>query len=193
MTKADTNQGGFVLVTALVFLVVITLLAVSAINSSTIQERMASNQREKSRALQAADSTLHAGETIFNDSVFDLQQPPGSELKVTVATSASTEELTSVKLWRRDDMLLDKDKSSAFLDKAIWNKSQTLAYEVDDVNGQLEPVQYYVEDYTCVRNNLSAEAGAYCDGAIVYRITARATGQNPAAIAVTQSLYEKQY
>lgn len=181
------------LVTSLVFLVVITLLAVSAINSSTIQERMASNQREKSRALQAADSTLHVGETIFHDPVFDLQQPPGSSIEVTVATSPSNEKLTSIKLWRRDDMLLDKDNASAFLDKAIWNKTQTLAYEVDNAGTQLDPVQYYVEDYECLRNNLSAEAGAYCDGAIVYRVTARATGENPAAIAVTQSLYEKQY
>jgi type IV pilus assembly protein PilX len=191
-------EQGFVLVTSLVFLVVITLLAVSAINSSTIQERMASNQREKSRALQAADAALRHGESLFNDSKFDTQQRPGKTVDVENPNSDSDDGEVSVKLWVKDKMLADDNNAAAFLDPAIWTDDKTLGYDMDKdksaMNGAgLAPTRYYVEDYACLRNNLSAEAGAYCDGSIVYRITARATGQNPAAVAVTQSLYEKQY
>lgn len=196
--RARNSEQGFVLVTSLVFLVVITLLAVSAINSSTIQERMASNQREKSRAVQAADAALRQGERIFKDSRFDVQNPPGQTIELNDAATKQDIGTASVKLWLKGDMLADKGDPAAFLDPSIWTNAQTLSYDVDADNSAmndagLNATRYFVEDYTCLRNVLSAEAGAYCNGSIIYRITARATGQNPAAIAVTQSLYEKRY
>ena len=206
--QARHSEQGFVLVTSLVFLVVITLLAVSAINSSTIQERMASNQREKSRAVQAADATLRQGESLLADAIFDTQQPPGSTVSVTNTDDQSSNNTMSVKLWQRNDMLIDEDDSAAFLNPDIWvlDKSQSgysagnepLVYDVDAGKTTMKDdglgvTRYFVEDYTCLRKVLSAEAGASCNGSIVYRITSRATGQNPAAVAVTQSLYEKRY
>jgi len=196
--RARNSEQGFVLVTSLVFLVVITLLAVSAINSSTIQERMASNQREKSRAVQAADAALRQGERIFKDSRFDVQNPPGQTIELNDAATKQDIGTASVKLWLKGEMLADDNDAAAFLDPSIWTDEQTLGYDVDADNSAMNDVgldatRYFVEDYTCLRNVLSAEAGAYCNGSIVYRVTARASGQNPAAVAVTQSLYEKRY
>jgi type IV pilus assembly protein PilX len=189
-----TRQNGFVLVTSLIFLVVITLLAVSAINSSTLQERMASNQREKSRARQASDAALRRGELLLQDAAFDTPQAPGSTVAVNAPTdSKNTDSVLSVKIWRRASMIEDddkKDQPEAFLDESTWGEGKPLNYVLDSA---MPPVEYYVEDYDCVARDLNPDSKAVCDGAMMYRITARSKGQNPAAIAVTQSLYEKHY
>jgi type IV pilus assembly protein PilX len=49
-------QGGFVLITALLLLIVMTLLALGMFHSFGIQELIAGNVREKQRALQSAES-----------------------------------------------------------------------------------------------------------------------------------------
>jgi len=56
-----TNQyrhRGFVLVTSLIFLVVMTLLAVTAIRRSTLGEKLSNNMREQNLAFQAAEAAL---------------------------------------------------------------------------------------------------------------------------------------
>ncbi|GAB3685996.1 pilus assembly PilX family protein [Salinisphaera aquimarina] len=190
---AQTSRG-FILVTSLVFLVVITLLAVSAINSTTIQERMASNQREKSRARQAADAALRQGESLLGDTAFDKVQTPNTTVSVKVRNNddQGSHDL-DVKLWRKNDMFAtsaEKTDPVAFLSPRLWALNEALAYTLD---ADMSAVQYYLEDYQCLARDLNPDSRAVCDGSLVYRITARAQGQNPAAIAVTQSLYEKHY
>lgn len=52
------QQGGAVLVVALVLLTVLTFIAVTALNTSSLEEKMASNTQEINQAFQAADSGL---------------------------------------------------------------------------------------------------------------------------------------
>jgi type IV pilus assembly protein PilX len=53
-----THQNGAVLITALVMLVILTLLGLSSISTTTMEERMAANNQEILRAFQAASSGL---------------------------------------------------------------------------------------------------------------------------------------
>lgn len=52
------QQGGAVLITALIMLVLLTLLGLSSISSTTMEERMAANSQEIARAFQAASSGI---------------------------------------------------------------------------------------------------------------------------------------
>jgi type IV pilus assembly protein PilX len=56
------RQSGMVLVTALLMLVVVTLLAVSMFRSFGLDEKIAGNVREKQRALSAAETAEEYGE-----------------------------------------------------------------------------------------------------------------------------------
>lgn len=56
------SQRGSALVISLVFLVVMTLIAVGAMRDTTLQERMAGNLRDRSLAFQAAEAALREGE-----------------------------------------------------------------------------------------------------------------------------------
>lgn len=55
-------QRGSALILSLVFLVIMTLIAVSAMRDTTLQERMAGNLRDRSLAFQAAEASLRDGE-----------------------------------------------------------------------------------------------------------------------------------
>ena len=56
--QTPDNQQGAVLITALVFLVIMTLLALSAMNTTTLEEKMAANSQEINRAFQASETGL---------------------------------------------------------------------------------------------------------------------------------------
>lgn len=176
------HADGFILVTSLIFLVVITLLAISAINSATLQERMASNLREKSRARQAADAALRHAELLLRDPMFDELQAPGTTVTLTPADHEKNDNVTaSLKLFDSD--------THDFLKPAFWQGSSTLPFVIDP---KISEVRFYVEDYGCMRN--TAAPDPKCEGGtMLYRITARAQGENTAAIAVTQSLYGRRY
>lgn len=59
-----TKQKGAVLITTLVFLVLLTLLSVTTISTTTMEERMALNSQEMAKNLQVADSGISK---MFND------------------------------------------------------------------------------------------------------------------------------
>ncbi len=56
------GQKGVVLVVALMFMLVMSIVGVTAMQSTIIQERMAGNARDRNLAFQAAEAALRAGE-----------------------------------------------------------------------------------------------------------------------------------
>ena len=60
--RRPARESGIVLISALVVLVLMTILAISMFKSFGMQERIAGNTREKQRAFQAAQSALKYGE-----------------------------------------------------------------------------------------------------------------------------------
>lgn len=57
------RQRGAVLIVSLIFLLLMTLIGVTSMQSTTLQERMAGNTRDRNLALQAAEAALRGGET----------------------------------------------------------------------------------------------------------------------------------
>ncbi len=54
-----SRQSGAVLIVAMIILVILTLLGVTAMNTSSLQERIASNTQEQVHAFQAAETGLN--------------------------------------------------------------------------------------------------------------------------------------
>jgi hypothetical protein len=64
------RQSGAVLIVAMILLVVLTLLGVTAMNTTSLQERIASNTQEQVHAFQAAETGLNQA---FTDNLaFDI-------------------------------------------------------------------------------------------------------------------------
>lgn len=63
------RQTGAVLVVSLLILLVMTVLGVAAMGTTTLQERMANNNRQQQVAFQAAEAALRAAETYLGNNV----------------------------------------------------------------------------------------------------------------------------
>lgn len=57
-----TAQSGSALLISLVFLLLLTMIGLASIQDSTLQERMAGNERNRNLAFQSAEAALRAGE-----------------------------------------------------------------------------------------------------------------------------------
>jgi hypothetical protein len=68
------NQQGAVLIVALVLLTVLTFIAVTALNTSGMEEKMAGNNQESHRAFQTAEAGL--ANAFASSSQFVLTQDP---------------------------------------------------------------------------------------------------------------------
>ena len=62
--STGTRQQGAVLITALILLVLLTMLGITSMSTTTMEERMAANSQEMNRAFQAASTGL---EIVFDD------------------------------------------------------------------------------------------------------------------------------
>lgn len=176
---APPREQGFILVTSLIFLVVLTLLAVSAITSATLQDRMATGQREKSRALQDADSALAYVESVlaepdfFRCAVVAPLNPPSDcpsrirALPIQIAGSRFT------------------DRAAAdYATDAFWNAPAIGHY--DPPGKDHTRVDFLVEVMPASPVNQTRAALAR---AAVIRVTARARASR-SATAMVQMIYE---
>ena len=74
MTRLQVNarkQYGAALITSLVLLTIMTILAVAAMNTNTLEEKMASNTQEANRAFQASESGLFVAKN--DDDSYDYE------------------------------------------------------------------------------------------------------------------------
>jgi type IV pilus assembly protein PilX len=58
MSNNPKRQGGFALLVALIFLIALTVLGVSVLRSSTLNERVVGNDLDRQRAYQAAEAAI---------------------------------------------------------------------------------------------------------------------------------------
>lgn len=74
-----SGERGSALTIALIFLLLMTLLGVSAMRGSNMQERMAGNLRDRNMAFQAAEAALRSGEgwlmNIANQNLANARDP----------------------------------------------------------------------------------------------------------------------
>lgn len=61
--RSREHERGSALIVGLVFLLVMTIIGVTAMQGTSLQERMAGNLRDRTLAFQATEAALRAGET----------------------------------------------------------------------------------------------------------------------------------
>lgn len=66
ISRKNIKQQGAVLIVGLVMLLLLTVIGLSSIRGSELQERMAGNMRDHNQAFQAAEAALRYGEGYLN-------------------------------------------------------------------------------------------------------------------------------
>jgi type IV pilus assembly protein PilX len=72
--KTRTRQQGAILIVSMLMLLVMTLIGVTAISTTTLEEKMASNNRQRQLAFQAASSALRDAETWLINNITTVAQ-----------------------------------------------------------------------------------------------------------------------
>jgi type IV pilus assembly protein PilX len=73
-SKTRTGQQGAILIVSMLLLLVMTLLGITAVSTSTLEEKMASNNRQRQLAFQSASSALRDAETWLRTTVSSVAQ-----------------------------------------------------------------------------------------------------------------------
>lgn len=175
-------QSGMSLFPALMFLLVLSIIGVAALNSTLLQEKMASNTKDTNLAFQAAEAALRDAEADVVQTI-----TPG-----TVFSSSCTNGLcTPPSTWPTP---LSMDVSQAI----DWNSSgqtrvygsRTSAPALPDVAA---PPLYVIEKLSGLPVGPGGSAGiglgAPNSGGAAYRLTVLATGMRPETHVILQSTF----
>lgn len=184
MIISQRRQAGAVLLTSLLILLVLSLLAVSSMQNSTLQERMVSAQREGFMAMEGAELALREAERAIDN----LASPSG---------------LGSLSgFYERGDAPRGKNIFLA----SNWSGTNSVAVTVPTVNDKAlfpEAPRYlveYVGDAQISVGNESADVNmtnySHETGASVakaFRIVARGTGATGEGQRILEEYYRREF
>jgi type IV pilus assembly protein PilX len=190
MQSSRGRQSGMSLFPALMFLLVLAVLGVSALNNTVMQEKMVSNTKDANLAFQAAEAGLRDGEA-------DVEKNKNFWTSTTFTPACTNGLCVPPSTW--------PTPSSLDISKAIdWSNggltrtygSQTAAPSLPDVAA---PPQYVIERIppppglpATPGSSIGMGCGASCPppaAGFAYRLTVLATGARAETRVVLQSTY----
>ncbi len=177
-TTSPDKQHGITLAISLIFLLILTILGISAMSTSSLQEKMAGNMKDKVLSFQAAESALTTAENWMR-------------LQNTTVRAQTTDNILSpttdgVPVWRTAGRWTGNN--SIEHPNTPIDQSQS---DVFDLRYLSDSPRYIVEDLGALPCESKTNCGGY-DGApqrFMYRITARGQGGTSNAVTMLQSTF----
>lgn len=160
------RESGFVLVTGMVFLVVLTIIVIYMLRGSIMQERMTANSIDRQRALQAADAVLREAEDRVSAGGVPFDPFILEGFTATCESGLCTPLSAALSPWSWTSATWSHVKSSSLV---FSSKVKTPSYMIELI---------VAPEY---------KPGVGCDAAI-YRIVARGIGQMGADVVVQSYL-----
>jgi len=170
------RKSGAVLIISLIILLLLTLIGVTAIQTTSLEEKMAGNLRNQNLAFQAAETALRAGETRLNSATTLTFDNVGTGGFYSVSSTIPT--------------------ASAILTTSFWTANPVSTY----AGGSLSPVnsapRYIIiklpsTQSMCSNTLNSLEFGQANPTVNWYQVIARGTGTTDNAVVTLQSIYKK--
>jgi type IV pilus assembly protein PilX len=166
-------ERGAVLVTSMLLLLVLTIIGVTVMQMSRMQERMAGNSRDVNLAFQAAEGALRNGESFIDAQ--DVRP---------IACSTSPCEV-----WLEEAA----SGSIANADETWWDTNGQ-GFGLEAMEGLSEEPVTAIEELGFVRTDGGLVMGQDPpDGRDFYQVTARSTGGSGLAEVVLQSTYTRKF
>jgi type IV pilus assembly protein PilX len=172
-------QRGATLVTSLLLLLVLTVIGVSAMQMSRMQERMAGNARDVGVSFQAAESTLK-----------------DAEVKILTAATTTGRPATCATLGGCTEVYAPLIVPALGNQTQAWWDTNAREYGTAAPNEFAEVArepQFVVEQVAVLRPTPTVESASDTTEKVMYRITSRSTGASDAAPTVVQSTYAYQF
>lgn len=173
MNRSD--QRGSALIVSLVILIVMTVLGLTAMSGSGLQEKMAGNNRDMALAFQAAEAALRDGEAYYENTVVSLGPSAFNGANPGLYAQGSNPDIFS---------------------DATWENARTYS---GAINGVASQPRYIIELIEELNDKLTIEGyGESSDASsdlgrmtTVVRVTARGVGGAEDTVVYLQSNYKK--
>jgi type IV pilus assembly protein PilX len=166
--RSKEVEQGSALVIALVMLVVLTMMSIAGMQTTSIQERMAGNLRDKNLAFQSAEAALREAERFLESAV--------------LPDFNGTNGLYESATFDRDD----------WTDPNFWSNSTNFYEYVDnipDVSAQPKSIIEELSPVSEIVPNLAADEPI--PDSAMYRVTAQAVGGTEGAEVILQTTYKR--
>ncbi len=182
-----TDQRGAALAMALVFLLLLTIIGVTALSTTSLQEKMAGNLKDKQMAFQAAETALLAGESW---ALAQISKPV-----VVVSNTADGLHLPStgaLAVWDSLDWKNSTDVVTYPGSPGVPPATNPFTYIKTEPKWILEELPE-MKDTSYKGGSLVMPSNYKSTSSSVYRITGYGTGQTDFAEAMVQSVIIREF
>ncbi len=170
------KQTGVVLMVSLIMLLLLTLIGVTGTQVTSLEEKMASNNRDQNLAFQAAEAALRAGE---------------AQIEAVVALNAFD---------GNNGLLAEANDNYDFSSSAIWDSDNTSIAFASGISEITTQPRYFIkylntgDEDTGASINLGGYGDSTASGAVsFFSITARGTGGQDSSQVFLRSNYGKRF
>ncbi len=172
MNMINRKQQGSALIVSLMILIVMTLLGLTAMGTSSLQERMAGNTRDTALAFQAAEAALRDGEAYYENFIIS----PGSAFNGTVPG------------------LYPAEARPNLFAAATWNTARPYSGAIQGVSQQPRYIIQMLGPIGDPDNDINVSGYGESSGignVTAVRITARGVGGTNNSVVLLQTTYGK--
>lgn len=157
------HHRGAALIVSLIILLVMTVIGLTAMQGTVMEEKMAGNMRDKSIAFQAAEAALRHAEAVLSG--------------------------TSLPTFTNSNGLYTYNISTDWLDIDWSDSTQVATYSGGTLSGVAAAPTYIIKEINTPTTGSLEGGGARV--VEFYRITARAVGGTSGAVAMVQSIFKR--
>ena len=181
LTPMPRRQQGVALIMALVFLVILTIMGLAAMGTTSLEEKMAGNAKDRNLAFQAAETGLLAGENWINA---QINKPtfPAMSAGLYLPSATATPWWDSLNWSSTSNLVVYPNTPTATASGGLTKINTQPKYIIEDLGevpekggSKVLPTNYKGKGNTIVRT------------------TARGTGGTDAAQAMVQSTYSRAF
>ena len=183
-TTRINKQTGSILIISLIILVAMTLIGITAMRTSVMEEKMAGNMRNKELAFQAAEATLRAAEQNIQDNIISTASFDTDGSDGLYNFSTANDSTRNDRVW---ETITD-----------WYSDNETLEYTAFSTDYNLEKAPRYVIQHLATTGNDNDKLnmdnmGQGTGGGNIeaFLITVRATGGNSNSAVILQSTWGK--
>lgn len=173
---AFNAERGATLIVALIFLLIITMVSLSGVQTTAMEERMASNVRQRNLAFQSSEAGLREAEQFIN---------------ALVSTGA---------FGVTPGLLAENDAEPDYFSAATWtdaNSIQVTSGAIGTLHGVGEYpryiIKYVVENAADPNDELEFNVDEAGDRVTIFKIVSQGTGGNGTTQVVLQTNYGKRF
>ncbi|MHB8455660.1 MAG: pilus assembly PilX family protein [Acidiferrobacterales bacterium] len=187
------DESGATLVIALIFLLLLTIIGITAVTTSSLQEKMAGNVRDQQVAFESAESALRNGETWLSTLSQAANSKPVTNSSLPCMNESSTPPVVCA--FGTPGDFMDTTHNANY--GTTWWDADAVEYGVagtQEITQAYQDPRYVIEFRSFVPDNLNMGPGYNATaGSTYYRVTAYGWGGTESAVSIIQSNYLKRY